>query len=203
MTLLAACATPIPRSQTIPVYPVKPAGTTAVAVVDYRSFILSGNKEEWFEGIYRGAFGIPGSMPRNDEFERKPFTLYLATKLKESIENVGGKATIVTIPKGTSLADATAAVANAGADAGLLVMMYQSRYDTGPIDPEYSYYFDVVVLNRQGKTLVRKAFDGFEKDLEAPNIRTVFDWISVVYKRIFDKILNDVEIKDALASAAG
>ena len=203
LVLLSACATPVQRSETIPTYPVKPAATTAIAVVDLRSFVLNGKRKEGHEGIIRGAFGIPGLSSRSDESGEKPFALYLAGILKESVENAGGKATIVTISKGTSLDDAVAAVAKSDSDAGILTMMHESRYDTGAVTPEYSYYFDVVVLDRKGKRLVQKKFNGFDKDLEYPNLYRVHDWSAVIYKQKFDAILNDPEIKKALMAAAG
>ena len=202
LALLSGCATPIPKSETIPVFPAKPAASTTVAVVDHRPFILNGAKKEWFEGLFRGGFGIPHSLTRNDEFEEKPFAFYLATKLKESLESAGGKASILDIPKGTSLEKATAEIVKVGRDSGLLVMMFQSRYDVGPVNPEYNYHFDLIVLDRDGRILGRKAFSQFDQGMELSSKYNLFDWMSEIYKKKFDSFLADPEIKSALNAAA-
>ena len=98
LALLSGCATPIPQEETVPVFSGKPTATVAVAVTDHRPFVLDGDKEEWFEGIFRGAFGIPYSLSRVDEWKEKPFALYLATKLKATLDGAGSKTSIISAP---------------------------------------------------------------------------------------------------------
>lgn len=202
LALLSGCATPIPKSETIPVYPAKPVGTMGVAVVDHRPFILNEDKKEWFEGIMRGGFGIPHSLAREGEFSEKPFAFYLATKLKESVEGAGGKATIVDVPRGTPLEKAIGEVTKAQVDSGLVVLIFQSRYDIGPVNPEYNYHFDLTVLGRDGRVFGRKAFYHFDQGLVLSEKYNLFDYMSEIYKKKFDSFLDDPEIKQALAAAA-
>lgn len=200
--LLSGCATPIPKSETIPVFSGKPAATIGIAVVDHRSFILDGDKEEWFEGIMRGSFAIPMSLMREGEFNEKPFAFYLSSKLKESMDNAGSKATVIDVPKGTPLEQAIGEVTKAQLDSGLVVMMHQSRYDIGPFNPEYGYYFDLVVLDRSGKTLARKQFHQLDQGMALSEKYNIFDMMSEIYKKKFDGFLSDPEIKGALTVAA-
>lgn len=203
LALLSGCATPLPKSETIPTFSGKPAATIGIAVVDYRPFILDGNKEEWFEGIFRGAFGIPHSLQRPGEFEKKPFALYVASKLRESLKNAGSNATVIEVPKGTSLQKVIPDVMKAKADSGLVVLMFQSRYDLGAFkNPEYDYNFELIVLDRNGKTLAHKTFSKVELGLELSDKYNLFDFMSKIYKEKLESFLNDPEIKNALTTAS-
>ena len=71
--LLAGCATPISKKDRTPVFGGQAPAKIAIAVVDHRTFILSGDKEEWFEGIMRGGFGIPHSLKRPVNLKENPF----------------------------------------------------------------------------------------------------------------------------------
>ena len=202
LTLLSGCATPILKSETIPVYSGQSPATIAIAVADHRPFIVDGDKEEWFEGIMRGAFGIPMSMSRMDEFKDKPFAFYLSTKLKDSLDGAGAKASIVQVAKGTPVGRVIEKVKDTKADAGLVVMILQSRYDLGPFNPEYGYEFELIVVDSSGKPLGRKTFEGMDQKMSLDNEYNLFDYMSDIYKKKFDIFLNDPEIKGALAAAA-
>ncbi len=202
LILLSGCATPILKSDTIPVYSGTPPATITVAVADHRPFILNGDKEEWFEGIMRGAFGIPLSMNRLDEFKDKPFAFYLSTKLKDSLEGAGAKASIITVAKGTPVAQVIEKVKDSKSGPGLVVMMFQSRYDIGPFNPEYGYNFELIVVGPSGKPLGRKTFEGMDEKMDLGAKYNLFDYMSDIYKKKFDVFLNDPEIKAALTAAA-
>ncbi len=204
LTLLSGCATPILKSETIPVYSGKPPATVAVAVVDHRPFILNGNKEEWFEGISlgRGVLGYALRSTRMDEFKDKPFAFYLATKLKDSFDGAGAKASIIQIPKGTPFAKVIEIMKKSKVGVGLVVMMFQSRFYFGPFNHEYGYNFELIVLDSSGKPLDRKTFKGMDQNIELSTKYGVFDMMSEIYKNKFDAFLNDPKIKSALTAAA-
>ena len=206
LTLFAGCATPIPIpiSETIPVYSGKAPATIAVAVVDHRYFILNGDKEESFEGVRRwiGGFGPTDSLNRVSEFKKKPFAFYLATKLKDSLDGAGAKASIIRIPKGTPFAKVIEKVKSSKVSAGLVVMMFQSFFDLDFSAPEYSYNFELIITDSSGKPLGRKTFKGVDKKIELSDKYNLFDMLSDIYKKKFEIFLNDPEIKSALAAAA-
>lgn len=205
LTLLSGCATtPILKSETIPVYSGKLPATVAVAVVDHRPFILNGNKEEWFEGIALG-WGVLGyalTATRVDEFKNKPFAFYLATKLKDSFDGAGAKASIIQIPKGTPFAKVIEIMKKSKVGVGLVVMMFQSRFYFGPFNHEYGYNFELIVLDSSGKPLDRKTFKGMDQNIELSTKYGWFDMMSEIYKNKFDAFLNDPKIKSALTAAA-
>ena len=202
LTLLSGCATPILKSDTVPVYSGTSPSTINIAVADHRPVILDGDKKEWFEGIMRGAFGIPHSLSRIDEFKETPFAIYLSTKLKDSLDGAGARASIVTIPKGTPVGQVIEKVKDTNAGASLVVMMFQSRYDIGPFNPEYGYNFELIVVDATGETLGRKTFQGMDQNMALSESYNLFDYMSEIYKKKFDIFLNDPEIKGALAAAA-
>jgi hypothetical protein len=122
--------------------------------------------------------------------------------LQDSLNNAGSKVTVIEVSKGTSLEKAVDDVRNAKADSGLVVMMFQSRYDIGLSNREYGYHFELIVLDRQGKTLARKTFRDLETKIELSSKYNLFDFMSEIYKRRFESFLNDAEIKNALTAAA-
>ena len=202
LALLSGCATPLPKSESIPAFSGKPPATVGIVVVDDRPFILDGSKEEWFEGIFRGAFGIPHSLQRPGESSGQPFAMFLSSKLQDSLKNAGSNASVIKVAKGTSLEKVIARVKNANVDSGLVVMMFQSRYDLGAFKtPEYGYHFELIVLDRDGKTLARKTFREVDLTLELSDKYNLFDYMTIIYRDKFKKFLNDPEIKSALTKA--
>jgi hypothetical protein len=199
--MLSGCATPIMNSQTIPVYSGKAPVMAAIAVTDHRSFIVNNNKKEWFEGIFRGAFGIPHSLARPGVFNEKPFALFLANKLKTSLEGAGANVLIVQVPKGTPAPDAIKRMTDSQTRVGLLVEIHQSRYDIGLLNPEYGYSFKLVVVSPSGQLIGQKAFHGMDQKIELSTKYNVFDMMSEIYKKKFESFLNDQDIKTALDAA--
>jgi hypothetical protein len=61
--LLAGCATPVDKSEITPKLIVAEKNL-AVSVVEGRPYVLDGSKTPKFEGIVRGAFGIPMTVDR-------------------------------------------------------------------------------------------------------------------------------------------
>lgn len=213
--LVSGCVAPIskPKPDITPEFRGKPTATIGIAVVDFRTFILNGNKEEWFEGIFRDVWGIPSSYSRIDEFKEKPFAYYLSSKLKRSMDNAGSNATVVTVSKGTPFPKVIDELRKIGVDSSLVVLMYQSRYDFGRTKPTYEYHFDLLVLDRKLKTLVHKSFRRFHQNMESSKQLShdmdfsedheLFDYTTSLYKEMFETFLNDPKISGALNAAAG
>ncbi len=203
LALLSGCAVPILKKDTIPVYTGTPPSVIALAISDHRPFILNKDKEEWFEGIFRGGFGIPFSAPREDEFKEKPFAFYLATKLKEAFENAGSAATIISLPIGTDSDAIAERIGQANNGFALAVIIHQSRYDIGIFEPEYDYHFELFVIDGDGRKLAQKSFQDLEKPIDASEKYNLFDAMAEKYKMLFDSFLDSPEIKNALTIAAG
>ena len=143
-----------------------------------------------------------GAPTRVDEFKNKPFAFYLATKLKDSFDGAGAKASIIQIPKGTPFAKVIEIMKKSKVGVGLVVMMFQSRFYFGPFNQEYGYNFELIVLDPSGKPLDRKTFTGMDQNIELNTKYGWFDMMSEIYKNKFDAFLNDPKIKSALTAAA-
>ena len=118
--------------------------------------------------------------------------------LKDSLEEAGSQPTIIEVPKGTDFETTLEKVK--GVQAGLIVMMLASRYDTMS-GFEYNYHFNLAVSDRGGNILVRKDFQHFDVYIPMSGQYTIFDMYAELYKKKFDVILNDPEIQKALADA--
>ena len=84
---------------------------------------------------------------------------------RASLDGAGARASIVTIPKGTPVGQVIEKVKDTNAGASLVVMMFQSRYDIGPFNPEYGYNFELIVVDATGETLGRKTFQGMDQNM--------------------------------------
>ena len=51
--LVASCATPATRSELTPAYTAQAPSKVTIGVIDNRTYVVSGEKEPWFEGLYR------------------------------------------------------------------------------------------------------------------------------------------------------
>lgn len=198
LVVVSGCAQDLPDSARIPVFEGKPAPEVAVGVTDHRTFILNNDKEEWFEGIVRGTFGIPMSLHRPGPEGEEAFALYLSGMIEESLEKAGSDVTVIALEKGQDAAQAIKKVTASG-KTGLIMLMRKSRYDVG-FTSDYQYDFVVYVTDAAGSIKIEKTFADFEKEIPASNKYNVFDMHTEIYKKTFDKILNDPEIKQALSA---
>jgi hypothetical protein len=201
LVALSACATPITKAEITPVYAGQAPENLNIAVVDHRSFILSGNKEEWFEGIMRGGFGIPMSLQRPGPKSGQPFALYLSSMLADAMVAAGSNVTIVPIAKGTKIDEAIGQSSIESNTQSIIFLMYKSRYDVG-FSAEYNHHFDVFVVNQNGEMLINKTFSRFDTDIPSSTKYNIFDMYSEIYKKVLDEILHDPDIATALAEAA-
>ena len=150
----------------------------------------------------RGGFGIPFSQGRSLDENKKPFAFYLATKIKEALDAAGAKSTIVKVPSGLSVPKVIERINESSPGVGLIVMMYQSRYDVAVFNPNYGYNFELIVVSSTGKPVGRKTFKAQENNMELSDKYDLFDMMAEIYKKNFDIFLNDPEIKNALTAAA-
>lgn len=194
---VSGCAQDLPDSARIPQFQGKPAPEVAVGITDHRSFILDNDKEEWFEGITRGSFGIPMSLKRPGEHGEKPFAVYLSEMIEESLEKAGSQVTVVNLEKGQIFEKAIAKVSEAG-KTSFVMLMLKSRYDIG-FTSDYQYHFLVVVADGDGRIKTEKTFYDWEKEIPASNKYNVFDMHTEIYKLTLEKIINDPEIQSALS----
>lgn len=196
--VLAGCTTPLPKDLVTPEFSGKAPAAINVGMTDHRTFILSGEKEEWFEGIFRDGYGIARSLERPGPLEGEPFAIYLSTMLADGLEANGANASVVSVPKGADLDTAVSAVAN-GAP-GIVFKIVHSRYNFGWGNREYRHHFDVVVADGSGQVVLKKTFERFDAELPANYEHTVYGFYALTYKRILEGILRDPDVAKALSS---
>lgn len=204
LVALSACAPLIPltKAEMTPVYAGQAPGNLNIAVVDLRSFILSGDKEEWFEGIVYGPYFIPFSVKRPGPKTGQPFALYLSSMLAEAMVAAGSNVTIVPIAKGTDTDEVIRQSSIENNAPSIIFLMHTSRYVIGGYSGEYNHRFDVLVVNQNGETLLNKTFSRFDEKIPAFDKHDLFEFYTMVYKKVLDEILNDRDITAALSEAA-
>ncbi len=195
---LSACAQPIPKSEITPVYNAAPPASVAIATTDHRSFILNGDKAPWFEGIMRGAYGIPNSLQRPGPKTGQPFAVYFWDMLASGLAEAGANTRVVTLPLGRTLEQAIDLLPPDPAERTIVIIMRTSRYDVG-FSAEYNFAYDVSVLGPDQTVLVTKTFARFDTQIPLSAKYNVFDMYAGIYKRRLDEILADREIVAALS----
>jgi hypothetical protein len=140
LVALSACTPLIPttKAEMTPVYAGRAPENLNIAVVDHRSFILSGDKEEWFEGIARVVFYLPVSAKRPGPKSTQPFALYLSSMLAEAMVAAGSNVTIVPIARGTDIGKAVQQSSIANNTPSIIFLMHTSRYEIGGYSAEYT-----------------------------------------------------------------
>jgi hypothetical protein len=204
LLMLAACASPIPKAEITPVYAGDVPPALSVASIDHRSFILSNDKEEWFEGIFHGVYGIPSSLKRPGPKSGQPFAVYLSSMLSEALDSAGSNVNTLTIPKGTSLEKAIELLSVQERRPALVLLIRQSRYVVKwSSNAEYNFNFDVIVVDTSGNVLLDKNFSRFDTSIPLSDKYTIFDMYAAIYKQTLDEILRDPDVVGALSGAAG
>lgn len=199
ISILAACADPIPKELVTPEFSGNAPATLNVGMTDHRTFILSDDKEEWFEGIVRGGFGIPNSLERPGPLKGQPFAIYLSTMLADGLRSGDTEVAVIAVPKGTDTASAVQMVTAKEGAAGIVFKIVHSRYDIG-FSAEYNHHFDVTIADANGQVVLEKTFSRFDTDVPLSQKYNVFDMYAAIYKDRLDEILRDAEVLSALAS---
>jgi len=204
LVLLSACASrlPITKADITPVYAGQAPEYLNVAVVDHRSFILSGDKEEWFEGMMKGPYFTAYSAGRGaPESDHQPFALYLSSMLDDGMVAAGSIVTVIPLAMGTEITEAIRQ-SSTNSNPSIIFIMQKSRFVIGGYRAEYEHNFDVFVVNQDGETLADKNFTRFNVGIPDFNKYDPLDFYAMVYKRLLDEILNDPDIATALAKAS-
>ena len=160
--LLAACAlSPATIEERTPKLDYASKGTVALTVVDNRPFIVSGEKKETNEGIFRGAYGIPFAFEgmRKDD-EGTPYAARIADILSKALDNAGSTANVIQTPKGSTVETAINGLRAVPFDAGLIVNVLDSRIDAGGARWSYFFDYEIIVIDHAGTIVSRKKYDG-------------------------------------------
>lgn len=196
--LLSGCATPAARSALTPTFSGQVPPGIAIGVVDNRPYVVSGNKEPWYEGLVRSGFGIPYTFNRPESPPDETFADRIADMLERTFTDAGARVTVVKLAPGVSQGAAIKTLLLRAQEVTLLVRIQDSNFDAGGFTFSYPYHFQLNVLDRKGNTMANGSVQGL--DARAPsNQYTVWDMYGVVYKEKFDELLSRPAIKQAIA----
>ncbi|MEL7152226.1 MAG: hypothetical protein AAFN51_00195, partial [Pseudomonadota bacterium] len=185
-----------------PVYKGEAPGQLTIGMTDHRTFILSADKEPWFEGIFHGAYGIPHSLQRPGPKTGQPFTTYLSDMLADGLRANGTDVSVVALRPGADMAEAISQVSGDTGTAGLIFRIVHSRYVIGWGKAEYRHHFDITVTNAAGAVVLEKTFERFDTKLPLSDTYTIMDMYAAIYKNTLDEVLADPEVMNALGGLA-
>ena len=197
--VLGGCATPIERSESTPKLYSIPEKSIALAVLEARPYVVSGNKTPKFEGIVRGGFGIPHTFDRPNRPAEERFVDLLAGLVKDGLTDAGTKVEIIAVPVGASLHATLKQMSEGNAPRYVVIQVLESNWDAGGISGNFRYKYDfgIYVGGRGTPQFAEKQFlaNGSNK---ASDKYIVFDMHSVRYKQIIESMFADPVIRKAL-----
>ena len=197
--LLVSCATPATRSDLTPTFSGLTSSQITIGVVDSRPYVISGNKEPWFEGIVRGGFGIPYTFNRPDRPPNETFADRIAKMLERTFTDAGSQVTVVRLARGSTQPAARGKLKPQTKDVALLIRIHDSKFDAGGFQFDYPYHFQLSVLDPEGNTLAQASVQG--RDAHTPSSKyNVWDMYGVVYRDKLEQLLVKPEIQLAIAS---
>ena len=168
--------------------------SVSAAVVDRRSYVLSGKKGADFVGLQRGGFGNPFDVTTES---KQPLATELTEVLKRGLENRGVSAEALVVPAGTSLEDILEKFRAQGTDRLLLVTMEEWKTDA-MMRLTLHWNLGAAVYDRAGSRLGDNRISGTEavggSGFESSNSTAASQQISLK----LDQLLNDSAVTAAL-----
>lgn len=199
VSLLGGCATPMEKGEGTPKLYQGAYNNVAVAVIEARPYVLAGEKTPKFEGIVRGAFGVPFTIDRPNRPADERFVDLLAGMLKDGLSDAGHSVTVVRMPPGATLESAWTMLSETGAARYIVIRVVESNWDAGGLSGNFSYKyeFSMQISSRAAATWQGKTFQAQESN-PASTKYNVFDMHSVRYKEIMESMFADPVIRQAL-----
>jgi len=175
--------------------------TLLLGIIDRRKYVLSGEKTPSYAGYQRDGFGVPHAYEVHSEQTMAAF-------LSERIVMGFGRQD-VRILESSSMTeidlDGLSDEARAkGADKILLIVLNEWRSHRNPTEYliglnyrlAFSYDVDVSVLDKEGRVLAEKHFDG--SDTEPAAMTKYVEQDHYKYKEKLEEFINSDEIRKAL-----
>jgi len=198
--VLAGCATPAPKSEITPKLYGSVDNNVALAVLEHRPYVLSGNKEPTYEGLVRGGFGEVHTVYRPNRPEGERFVDQIASLVRDGLTQEGVKVSVVGMPLGASLEDALAKLGQTGARRYIVIDIAECNWEWGMalMTSTWKYDLDVSVAGPAGFNTRSKRFSDVDTSKLPNGSYTVFDNYSLHYRRVIESIFNDPLIRQAL-----
>ena len=163
----------------------------ALTVVDNRPFILNGEKDENFEGIVRGGYGIPFDFVKQRDNSKELFAARFVEVVARALTKSGSHVTVTATRKGSSSPEAITALMPNVSDIGLVVNVHNSRVDAGG---RWSYFYDyeVAVVDGKGDVLATKKSSGEDVNFQ----REIYESGVAKGKRYETPAILDIEYRN-------
>lgn len=194
---LYGCASPATRDQITPDFYSLENKSVSLAVIENRHYVLAGDKNEKFEGIIRGGFGIPITVDRPKRPADERFVDFLADLIKEGFYDVGIEVKVIKADKGSSVEDVIAQIPEPKLNKSIIVVMNESKWDAGGFAFRYQYGFDLYIFDLDGKVIEHKRFTDDQANAPSKN-HTVWDMHTIIYREALEQMFKDTSIKNAL-----
>lgn len=195
--LLGGCATLPTRGEITPKLSADSGANVALAVIEARPYVLSGEKPPKFEGIFRGGFGIPLTVLRPKRPEEERFVDLLSGMIKDGLTDAGARVAVVRMPLGASMDDTWKKMVETGAERYIVMRVHESNWDAGGFNFSYKYDFGVIVAGKGATVRGTKNFTGQQANKPSEKFN-VFDMHSVVYRELIELMFADPTIRTAL-----
>lgn len=196
--LLGACAignTYDYRAQA-PAIEVTTDKSLAVAVVDQRAYVLSGDKAPKFIGLQRGGFGNPFDVTTQSG---DPLASDMSQAMVQSLAARDVAARAVLVAPTANVAGARAQALAANPSRALLVYLREWKTDT-MINVALIYNIEAEVLDAQGKKLGGASSSGNENlggdAVNPPGYAGIH--VPKAFARVFGQLLSNPDIANAL-----
>lgn len=200
VALLAGCATPVPKSEITPKLYGSLDNRVALAVLEHRPYVLSGNKEPTYEGLIRGGFGTVHTVYRPNRPEGERFVDQIANLVRDGLAQEGVQVSVVGMPLGASVEDALAKLGQTSARRYIVIDIAECNWEFGMalMTSIWKYDFDVSVAGPAGFKTQSKRFSDVDTAKLPNGSYTVFDNYSIHYRRVIESMFNDPQIRQAL-----
>ncbi len=166
----------------------------AVAVVDLRPYVLSGEKAPDFSGLFRGGFGNPFDVTTGTGH---PLADDLSQSIVTALKRASVEAEIVAVTPKSSAPEARAAILASGADRCTLLQIREWKSDTY-FNTGLTYDVTLDVLSRDGVLLASKMLQGHDNlgPSGVPGDARVH--VEKAVKEKLEALFSDAEIEAAL-----
>lgn len=188
---LTGCTSLMTIEEAAPRISIKQASEPLViAVLDQRPYVLNKKKTTSFEGLIRSNFGIPYSYSTPTH---EPLSIYLGKRVEHGFKVNGITATLYPTSLETTKETLLKKLAQDG-EKSLIISLSEWKYDHHTFVKSSTYDADIIVIDKQGNSLVQKKFTG-KDDIPSGAIANA---MQQVYKARFEHIFDDAEIRQAL-----
>jgi hypothetical protein len=171
----------------------------ALAVLDHRPYVVSGEKGPSFVGLQRSGYGIPFNV---NTASGQPLADDFSNSIAGALSAKGFKVTEIALPATTSTDEAISPLVGSNSSRALLLEVSEWKTDTASRAALY-YALALSVFDERGNRIAHKELSGRDNlggsfwDLDPA--ASAADVAREAFKRKVWALFDDPEVKDALA----